>query len=153
MATELEIGGVTFKGGKMLAIVMALGSMIGALYGGFEVYKDYMDMKEQIQEYVAPDLSGINEEIAVLQETVSSQNTTIDAMNTTIDAQATVIETQKETINRINGDQQSLFGDMRSVYKRLYQLEIETSQELLDIRKSIREQIEEALANPLAGQQ
>ncbi len=153
MATELEIGGVTFKGGKMLAIVMALGSMIGALYGGFEVYKDYMDMKEQIQEYVAPDLSSINEEIAVLQETVSSQNTTIDAMNTTIDAQATVIETQKETINRINGDQQSLFGDMRSVDKRLYQLEKETSQELLDIRKSIREQIEEALANPLAGQQ
>lgn len=54
--TEVEVGGVKFKGGKAFAIIMALGSMVGALYGGFEVYKDYMDMKEQIQEYVAPDL-------------------------------------------------------------------------------------------------
>jgi len=27
---------------------MALGSAVGALYGGFEVYKDYMDMKAKL---------------------------------------------------------------------------------------------------------
>ena len=48
---EIEVGGITFKGGKMFAVAMALGSAIGVLYGGFEVYKDYQDMKEQIQEY------------------------------------------------------------------------------------------------------
>ena len=38
-------------------------------YGtGFEFYKDYMDMKEQIQEYVAPDLSEFDKQLAVLQE-------------------------------------------------------------------------------------
>ena len=58
---EIEIGGVKFKGGRMVAIAMALSSAVGVLYGGFEVYKDYMDMKEQIQEYVAPDLSAINQ--------------------------------------------------------------------------------------------
>ena len=82
--TELEIGGVKFKGGKMLAVLMALSSAVGVLYGGFEVYKDYMDMKEQISAYVAPDLSEINQGIAVLQETVTSQNTTIEAQKTTI---------------------------------------------------------------------
>ena len=45
---EVEIGGISFKGGRMLAVLMALSSAVGALYGGFEVYKDYMDMKEQI---------------------------------------------------------------------------------------------------------
>lgn len=45
---EIEIGGVKIGGGKGLAVMMALGSMIGALYGGFEVYKDYMDMKEKL---------------------------------------------------------------------------------------------------------
>ena len=150
--TEVEVGGVKFKGGKAFAIMMALGSMVGALYGGFEVYKDYMDMKEQIQEYVAPDLSAIEEEIAVAKETIASQNTQIDAMKTLIESQGTVLGQVRETINRVDGDQQTLFTDFRAVDKRLYELERDTGQELLEVRKSIREQIEEALANPLVGQ-
>ena len=150
--TEVEVGGVKFKGGKAFAIIMALGSMVGALYGGFEVYKDYMDMKEQIQEYVAPDLSGIEEEIAVAKETIASQNTQIEAMKTLIESQETVLGQVRETINRVDGDQQTLFTDFRAVDKRLYELERDTGQELLEVRKSIREQIEEALANPLVGQ-
>jgi hypothetical protein len=45
---ELEIGGVKIGGGKGMAVLMALGSAVGALYGGFEVYKDYMDMKAKL---------------------------------------------------------------------------------------------------------
>ena len=39
---EVELAGVKFKGGKMIAIVMALSTLVGSLYGGFEVYKDYI---------------------------------------------------------------------------------------------------------------
>ena len=160
---EIEIGGVTFKGGKMLAVGMALSSAVGVLYGGFEVYKDYMDMKEQIQEYVAPDLSGIEQSIAVLEETVNSQNTTVLAQRATIDALRQEIESKtgaldqttdviRESINRIDGDQQGLFADVRDTDKRLYELEKGTSKELSEIRKSIQDQIQEALENPLSGQ-
>ena len=45
---ELDVGGVKVRGGKGLAILMAIGSLIGVLYGGFEVYKDYTDMKEKL---------------------------------------------------------------------------------------------------------
>ena len=45
---ELEIGGVKIGGGKGMAIMMGIGSLIGTLYGGFEVYKDYMDMKQKL---------------------------------------------------------------------------------------------------------
>ena len=38
---EVNIGGITFKGGKMLAVILALGSSIGVLYGGFEAYKKF----------------------------------------------------------------------------------------------------------------
>ena len=41
---EVEIGGISFKGGKMLSVMLALTTAVGALYGGFEVYKDYMDI-------------------------------------------------------------------------------------------------------------
>jgi vacuolar-type H+-ATPase subunit I/STV1 len=45
---ELEFGGIKFTGGKMFAVVTALSALVGSLYGGFEVYKDYMDMKEKL---------------------------------------------------------------------------------------------------------
>ena len=37
---EVNIGGITFKGGKMLAVILALGSSIGVLYGGFEMLQE-----------------------------------------------------------------------------------------------------------------
>ena len=46
---EVEIAGAKIKGGKMLLILPILGSLGGGLWGGFEFYKDYMDMKEIIQ--------------------------------------------------------------------------------------------------------
>lgn len=46
---EVEFAGTTFRGGKMFAILTALSTLGGGAYGGFEVYKDYMDMKEIIQ--------------------------------------------------------------------------------------------------------
>jgi len=45
---EIDVGGVKLSGGKGLAVLMALGTMVGTLYGGFEVYKDYMDMKDKL---------------------------------------------------------------------------------------------------------
>ena len=46
---ELEFGGLKFSGGKMFAVLTALSTLGGAAWGGFEIYKDYMDMKEIIQ--------------------------------------------------------------------------------------------------------
>ena len=72
-------------------------------------------------------------------------------MRTLIVSQETVIGALKETINRVDGDQQTLFTDFRSVDKRLYELERDTGQELIKVRKSIREQIEEAASKPTSG--
>ena len=65
---EVEFGGLKFSGGKMVALLTALSTLGGAAWGGFEIYKDYMDMKEQIQNYVAPDLSEFDKNLAVLHE-------------------------------------------------------------------------------------
>ena len=46
---EVEFGGMTFKGGKMMVLLTALSTLGGATWGAFEFYKDYMDMKEIIQ--------------------------------------------------------------------------------------------------------
>ena len=46
---EVEIGGATIKGGKLMLLVPIVSALGGGLWGGFEFYKDYMDMKEIIQ--------------------------------------------------------------------------------------------------------
>ena len=65
---EVEFAGVKFKGGKMVAVLMALSTLGGGLYAGFEFYKDYMNMREKIESYTAPDLSGFDKRISLLDK-------------------------------------------------------------------------------------
>jgi len=65
---EIEYGGIKVGGSKLLLVLPLIGTLGGGLWGGFEFYKDYMDMKEQIQNYVAPDLSEFDKNLAVLKE-------------------------------------------------------------------------------------
>jgi len=58
---EFEFGGMTFKGGKMFAVLTALSTAGGAMWGGFEFYKDYMDMKEIIQNIDIDEIQAANE--------------------------------------------------------------------------------------------
>ncbi|HAI56806.1 MAG TPA: hypothetical protein DCM04_02635 [Saprospirales bacterium] len=65
---EIEYGGIKLGGSKLLLVLPLIGTLGGGLWGGFEFYKDYMDMKEQIQNYVAPDLSEFDKNLAVISE-------------------------------------------------------------------------------------
>ena len=66
--SKSDAGGIKVGGSKLLLILPLIGTLGGGLWAGFEFYKDYMDMKEQIQSYVAPDLSGFDKQLAVIQE-------------------------------------------------------------------------------------
>ena len=65
---EVEYGGVKLTGSKLFMIIPLVSMLGGGLWAGFEFYKDYMDMKEQIQNYVAPDLSDFDKKLAVMSE-------------------------------------------------------------------------------------
>ena len=42
---EIEYGGIKVGGSKLLLVLPLIGTLGGGLWGGFEFYKDYMDMK------------------------------------------------------------------------------------------------------------
>ena len=65
---EIEYGGIKIGGSKLLLILPLVGTLGGALWGGFEFYKDYMNMREKIESYQAPDLEGIRTSQAVMRE-------------------------------------------------------------------------------------
>ena len=77
---EIEAAGMKIKGGKMLLILPILGTLGGGLWGGFEFYKDYMNMRERIESYEAPDLSGFDKKLAVLHEEMASLKTEMAAV-------------------------------------------------------------------------
>ena len=72
--TEVEFAGVKFRGGKIFVIITALSTLGGGLYAGFEFWKDYMDMKEKIETYVAPDLSGFDKRIAIMESRMNEES-------------------------------------------------------------------------------
>ena len=65
---EIEYGGIKVGGSKLLLILPLIGTLGGGLWAGFEFYKDYMNMKETITSYKAPDLEGIRTNMAVMKE-------------------------------------------------------------------------------------
>ena len=69
---EITFAGLTFRGGKIVGILVALSTLGGGLWAGFEFYKDYLDMKEKIQTYTAPDLSHYDTQIEVLRSEIST---------------------------------------------------------------------------------
>lgn len=60
---EFEFAGMTFRGGKMMVIFTALSTLSGGMWAGFEFYKDYMDMKEIIQNIDIGAISARNDVI------------------------------------------------------------------------------------------
>jgi len=75
---EVEYGGIKVGGSKLLLIIPLLGTIIGGLWGGFEVYQRYLSMEERISAYTAPDLTGIEQNIAVIEETLVSVSESVE---------------------------------------------------------------------------
>ena len=160
---EIEFAGIKFKGGKMVAVAMALSTLVGGLYGGFEVYKDYMDMKEMIQEYVAPDLSGFQEQLSVIEQKMQG---TEEAVLQATDYARQIKNDLKDDVSRIEYVVDQLEDDMRESEKEVRemidiadqrfdnkrdQLYRDTDREIKQLEERLFAKIQEALDNPLAN--
>ena len=82
---ELEYGGVKASGSKLLLIIPLAGTIIGGLWGGFEVYQRYLDMEARISKFVTPDLSGFDKRIALMEEKFSIVDTHMEFVGKEID--------------------------------------------------------------------
>lgn len=159
---EIEFAGIKFKGGKMVAVAMGLSTLVGGLYGGFEVYKDYMDMKEMIQEYVAPDLSGFQEQLSVIEQKMQG---TEEAVLQATDYARQIKNDLKDDVTRIETLVDRLEDDIRESEKEVRemvdeadirfdtkrdQLYADTDRKIRDVDERLSAKIQEALDNPLA---
>ena len=124
--TVISVGGYDFTPAKLMVVATILSSVLGALYGAFEVYKDYIGMKKKIAEYVSPDFSEFDKRLAVIEE------------NSTKTAQA-VQEGSDKTAEYTRDIKNDLKGDIRRLEKVVEEVERNNKQISRDVDKAIAE--------------
>ena len=70
---EVEYKGIKIGGSKMLLILPLLATIAGGLWGGFELWHRYQAMEVKIAKYVAPDLSGFDKRIAIIEKSFTKE--------------------------------------------------------------------------------
>jgi|TARA_R110002074_G_scaffold7751_4_gene32696 hypothetical protein len=175
--TEVEFAGVKFRGGKIFVIVTALSTLGGGLYAGFEFWKDYMDMKEKIETYVTPDLSGFDKRLSILRVDMntlqkmekiiedSAIQTRDEARVIKNDLKGEIVRTERlvESIERrVKGIQDSTRAmidkendrndNLRErINNRMDSLEDGMTNKMKVLEEKTNKQIKRALENPLAN--
>ena len=132
--TVISIGGYEFTPAKLMVAATIVSSILGGLYGAFEVYKSYQDMKTKIEKYVAPDLTEIEKKLAIVEE--NSQKSS---------------DYTRDIKNDLKNDIRRLEGVDETVERSSKQSQRETEQDVRQLRKEIDSKIQKALDNPLAG--
>jgi len=145
--TVISIGGYSFTPAKLMIAGGIISSILGGLYGAFEIYKDYQDMKAAIQEYVAPDLSSINERMSVLEKQMEATKSSVEEAT----GYANEIKNDlKRDIRRVEGVVESVERTSKESARETVQDVRDVRNELKALSKEIDEKIQKALDNPLA---
>ena len=112
--SEVEYKGIKLKGSKLLLLLPLLGTLGGIMWGGFEFYKDYMNMRDKINEYIAPDLSSFTIKLNVFEErTIALEellNTKIANMEVLL---TTELDKAPQLVQSAQEDARSIRTDMR----------------------------------------
>jgi hypothetical protein len=178
--TVISIGGYEFTPAKLMVAFTLVSSLLGGLYGAFEVHKDYQSMKRKIAEYEAPDLSEFDKRLAVIEENSSkTSDYTRDIKNdlkTDIRRNESVTEqvergvklAQRETEqemrqarkdvredldkakNEVNGIRKEMADARREISREVEQLKKEINREVEQLKKEVDGRIQKAIDNPLA---
>ena len=132
--TVISIGGYEFTPAKLMVAATIVSSVLGGLYGTFEVYKSYQDMKTKIEKYVTPDLTEIEKKLAIVEE--NSQKSS---------------DYTRDIKNDLKNDIRRLEHVVEQVERGAKQSQRETEKDVRELRKEVDDKIKKALDNPLSG--
>ena len=179
--TVISIGGYAFTPAKLMVAGAIVSSILGSLYGAFEVYKDYMDMKEKIEKYVSPDLSEIYKKIEVLDANTSKMTEYTNNIKNDLKQDVRRLEGVVENVERSSKTDQrltdssmkeikrdvdntlkeikkdvdltlkSIDATSKDINRELVKNQKETAAEIRALRTEVDMKIKKALDNPLSN--
>ena len=150
---EVEFAGLKVSGGKLLLAIPFLGSILAAMWGGFELYQRLLTAEQAVTEYVSPDFSSYDEALAVIDTKIDNFESLTTAFERELDRLQTDIDVV-ESIARSTDD--TVAEAARELRDDVYALEERVNDSLRDINNELRvmrddleERIERILDNPL----
>jgi chromosome segregation ATPase len=141
---EIEFAGTTFRGGKMFVVLTALSTLGGGLWAGFEFYKDYMDMKEVVQNIDVDAIAAENQKVIL---TMDNQMIRIEeaieyTRDIKSDLRADVME-MEQLVERLedktDASEERVKNSQDSIETHLETIRDEMNQVRKDVTQSIRE--------------
>lgn len=164
MSTEVEFGGMTFKGGKMFALITALSTLGGAAWAGFEFYNDYRNMKEIVQNIDVGAIQARNDQIELkldeaieytrdiksgLRDDIISIEKQADRVEDMVRATETDVRDMIDKANeRFETKRDALQADYDQALARLRE---KNDREMKELEDRLNEKLQRALDNPLAN--
>ena len=160
---EVEYGGIKVGGSKLLLIIPLLSMLGGGAWAGFELYNEFRVLKATVMEYQPPDISGIEQNIAVIEETLISVSESVELareytrtikndLKDDLARQETLMERLED---KVNGSQDKInetidVADERFDARRdaLYS---DTDRKIKELEERLNSKLQRALDNPLAN--
>lgn len=149
--TVISIGGYEFTPAKLMVAFTIVSSILGGLYGTFEVYKDYQSMKKKIAEYVSPDLAEVYKKLAVIEENSSKTSDYTRDIKNDLKNDIRRLEGVTESVER-SAKQSAREADqaVKEVRDEVRQVRKEADQTAKNLERDVDRKIQRALDNPLA---
>ena len=170
--TVISIGGYEFTPAKLMVAATLVSSLLGGLYGVFEVYKDYMGMKDKIAKYVTPDLTEIYKKLEVLDANTSKMVEYTDTIKIDLKGDVRRLEGVVENVERSSKTDQRLTDSgmkeikrdvdgtvkeikrdvdatLKEINRELVKSQKEQQAEIRALRADVDNKIKKALDNPL----
>tara|TARA_B100000900_G_scaffold414176_1_gene440106 strand:+ start:114 stop:584 length:471 start_codon:yes stop_codon:yes gene_type:complete len=150
---EVEFAGLKVSGGKLLLAIPFLGSILAAMWGGFELYQRLLTAEQAVTEYVSPDFSSYDEALAVIDTKMGNVESLTTALERELDrlqADIDVVESiARSTDDTVAEATRELRDDVYALEERVNDSLRDINNELRTMRDDLEERIERILDNPL----
>ena len=148
---EFEFAGTTFRGGKMFAVLTALSTLGGGLWAGFEFYKDYMDMKEIVQNIDVDAIAAENAQVMLkmdeqmlrIEEAIEyTRDIKSDLRQDVLEMEKLVERLEDKTDaseDRVKDSQNSIEATLEGVRNEMNQVQKDVTSSIREVEAVIRE--------------
>jgi len=137
---SVEYEGIKMSGSKLLFILPLLGTLIGGLWGGFELYNRLLEAEEKLEalqpETIEQEIIRLTELTEVIKENLQGEITEASRLARRVDSESA--KTQRE----VRDDVYEMEREMQERFK-------EQDKEMREMRRELEERIQTILENPL----
>jgi len=137
---SVEYEGIKMSGSKLLIILPLLGTLIGGLWGGFELYNRLLEAEEKLEnlqpEVIEQEIVRLTELTEVIKDNLQGEITEASRLARRVESESS--KTQRE----VRDDVYQMEREMQERFK-------EQDKEMREMRKELEERIQTILENPL----